>query len=101
MLRELPIGISGMSNNRNNPRPLGAEEIMAANIEDAIIDKRSSNNMMNSNNNISKQIKDSMKPGLVAIGVIVLLGAALWLGYEVLIIREEMGRGLSWMSSFL
>ena len=59
------------------------------------------NNMIMMINNMSRQMKDSMKAGLVAIGAIVLIGAALWLGYETYTIRSEMGRGISWMSSFL
>jgi hypothetical protein len=49
----------------------------------------------------SQAMKESMKLALVTIGVIVTVALVAWIGHEVLNVREEIGRGLSWMSSFL
>ena len=50
---------------------------------------------------MSEQIKESMKIGLVTIGVIVVVGLVGWLGYEMSTIRGELAKGMSWMSSFM
>jgi hypothetical protein len=49
----------------------------------------------------TQDIKNDMKTALVTIGVIVTVALIAWIGHEVLDAREEIGRGLSWMSSFL
>jgi hypothetical protein len=49
----------------------------------------------------SKNIKEYMNTGLVAIGVIVVVALIGWVAFEVLNVREEIGRGLSWMSVVL
>jgi len=48
-----------------------------------------------------EQIKESMKVGLVTIGVIIVVGLVSWLGYEISTMREEVAKGMAWMSGFI
>jgi hypothetical protein len=73
----LPIGIFGIQN--DNER----------------------NDIMNDNSDMSEHMKNSMRSGLIGIGVIVVVGLALWLGYEIYYLKGELARGMSWMSGFV
>ena len=51
--------------------------------------------------NPTKEIKESMKVGLVTIGVIIVVALIGWVSYEISTVRDEVARGMAWMSSFI
>jgi hypothetical protein len=50
---------------------------------------------------IGPQIKESIKVWLVTIGVVATVALVSWAGHELMDIRAEVAKGISWMSSFM
>lgn len=49
---------------------------------------------MKNENTMRKTIKN-------IIGVIIVVGLVSWLGYEISTMREEVAKGMAWMSGFI